>query len=745
MKFLFIVKQKKNVDTFQDVIERLLAGGHAVTLAIQDRSNERDRVLLERFSTSGFEVVGCPDDRGDAWRMSAPLLRAFHDWAQYLREPYRHASKLRQRAAERLTRELGAKQPLDGGSIPLGSTRAAQVHEALRQFEASIPSDPLHTEFIARHRPDVVLVTPGLHFGSAQADFIKSSQALGVPVWMLLFSWDNLSTKGALHVFPDLMFVWNERQRQEAVELHGYPSDRVVVTGAPRFDEFFALRNVLRREEFFAPLDLEAARPTLLYLCSSRFIAEKELSFIRTWLAVLRSSRHEALHDCNVIVRPHPDITLVDDGEPPCEVTWPALPRATGWIQRPFEDSRTIVLRTSYRTQQAFYECLFHSAAAVGLNTSAELEAGIAGRPVLTVDADQEGADGQASTLHFNYLLRDHGGFVVRAANLAVHADQLNEALTRPVDDESIRSFIMQFLRPHGDQSVSALLAERLVTSGAPIVSPRHASTVRLAPADEGTPTKTLPLGAPGAAAKVFATPETKRSRTHGVFDLDPATMEWLENQVRPGDVMYDIGAGVGAYSVVAATQRGAISVAFEPGFATFKRLCENVMLNGCSGGVIPLPVALGDRTGLHELAYAGQAGGDLHAVRQRNWRTRRETIQETYAQPVCVDTLMNVVRRFRLPHPNAIRIAGRGGAAAILAGAGPLLRRSQLTSILVSVAGDDEDHAVTRTLQPYGFLVVSTVHIDDKHRRICLQRTAAPRFSRRGRDLLERLARRTR
>jgi hypothetical protein len=44
---------------------------------------------------------------------------------------------------------------------------------------------------------------------------------------MLLFSWDNLSTKGTLHVAPDLMFVWNERQRREAAELHDYPPERV--------------------------------------------------------------------------------------------------------------------------------------------------------------------------------------------------------------------------------------------------------------------------------------------------------------------------------------------------------------------------------------------------------------------------------------------------------------------------------------------------------------------------------------
>ena len=144
--------------------------------------------------------------------------------------------------------------------------------------------------------PDVVLVTPGLHFGSGQADFVKSAQGLGIPAWMLLFSWDNLSTKGALHVAPDLMFVWNERQRREAVELHDYPPDRVVVVGAPRFDPFFALRSAIARRDFFSPIDLDPAVPTLLYLCSSRFIAEDEPRFIASWLGALRGGRWPAGH-----------------------------------------------------------------------------------------------------------------------------------------------------------------------------------------------------------------------------------------------------------------------------------------------------------------------------------------------------------------------------------------------------------------------------------------------------------------
>ena len=62
---------------------------------------------------------------------------------------------------------------------------------------------------------------------------------LSIPVGFPVFSWDNLSTKGALHVAPDSVFAWNEVQRRELVALHGLDPSCVKITGAPRFGEFF--------------------------------------------------------------------------------------------------------------------------------------------------------------------------------------------------------------------------------------------------------------------------------------------------------------------------------------------------------------------------------------------------------------------------------------------------------------------------------------------------------------------------
>ena len=51
-----------------------------------------------------------------------------------------------------------------------------------------------------------------------------------------------LTNRGLIRVTPDRVLVWNDIQKQETTELHEVPAERVVITGAPRFDEFFAMQ-----------------------------------------------------------------------------------------------------------------------------------------------------------------------------------------------------------------------------------------------------------------------------------------------------------------------------------------------------------------------------------------------------------------------------------------------------------------------------------------------------------------------
>jgi hypothetical protein len=59
--------------------------------------------------------------------------------------------------------------------------------------------------------PDVMLVSPTIWpKDPVEADYLHAGRALGIPTIGYVNSWDNLTSKGTVHVLPDVYIVWNE-------------------------------------------------------------------------------------------------------------------------------------------------------------------------------------------------------------------------------------------------------------------------------------------------------------------------------------------------------------------------------------------------------------------------------------------------------------------------------------------------------------------------------------------------------
>jgi len=463
MRFLFILPLTSHIRHFESVVLALTDAGHEVAIATPGRPN--DWPLPHSFEgRPRISRLVCPYAREDEWKDAASDFRLLVDAGRYLEKPFAHADKLRERAIKTLAltisggdkRHLSVRCPscetkiADGalGSIvpSLGKKGAARLKELARLIEDVIPSDPGREKFLADQRPDVLLVTPLIGLGDDQQhDWVKSARKMGIPVGFPVFSWDNLTTKGLVHVQPDRVFVWNDIQKREAVDYHGIPADRVVVTGAPRFDAFVALKPSQSREAFCGSLGLDPGRPIVTYLCSSEFVARREVDFIPRWLEEIR--REPSVAGCNVVIRPHPRSLH----------QWSDVD-VTAWERVGLQRSRKL------NADQSLYDTLHHSEAVVGLNTSAQIEAGILGKPVLTLLAP--GFErGQQGTLHFRYLLREEGGFVEVANDFDEHRRQLAETVSGRYDTSRIRPFIESFIRPAGwNVPATPLLADALTS-----------------------------------------------------------------------------------------------------------------------------------------------------------------------------------------------------------------------------------------------------------------------------------------
>jgi hypothetical protein len=107
---------------------------------------------------------------------------------------------------------------------------------------------------------------------------------------------------------------------------------------------------------------------------------------------------------------------------------------------------------------------MFHSAAVVGLNTSAMIEAAIVGRTVHTMLVP-EFSSSQLGTLHFDYLLRVAGGLPRVAMGFDEHRRHLVDALHAAPEEGARRAlpFLEQFVRPHGlDRPVTPIVVDEI-------------------------------------------------------------------------------------------------------------------------------------------------------------------------------------------------------------------------------------------------------------------------------------------
>ena len=459
------------VGSLVPALELLDERGHELHLSYEAvksvESNRELEALVERCPRITFGKLPAMGTSG--WVPLASWLRRSIDYLRYLDPCYPEATKLRTRAARKAPAamlHLGRIARLAGPSGAAGLRRGLQLLEG-----CLVP--PHHIErYLADQQPDVLLLGHLLTLGTAHADYLRAAKRLGIRTVFPVRGWDNLTNKGLLRDAPDLLLVWNDLQAREAKELHRILPDRIRLTGAPSCDHWFGWQPSRNREEFCRVVGLRANRPIALYVCSSGFVAKDEVRFVRGWIERLRA-RSGLFAEAGFLVRPHPlnaaQWADADLGGPQVTV-WPRFGEAPH-----DEDSR-----------RNFFDSIYHSAAVVGINTTAQIESAIVGRPVHTLLAE-EFLDTQQGTLHFHYLKADDFGLLYVGRTFEEHAAQLEESLRGREDDGRNERFLRRFVRPLGlDRSATELVVEAVEELAAHRARRRREHlAARLTPLDE--------------------------------------------------------------------------------------------------------------------------------------------------------------------------------------------------------------------------------------------------------------------
>jgi FkbM family methyltransferase len=192
----------------------------------------------------------------------------------------------------------------------------------------------------------------------------------------------------------------------------------------------------------------------------------------------------------------------------------------------------------------------------------------------------------------------------------------------------------------------------------------------------------------------------------------EPETIEWI-NSFGPNEIMWDIGANVGLYSLYAAVARNAQVLAFEPSAMNHFVLCKNIEINGLDQLISPLCLAFSNTVILDHLNMpTTELGGALAGFATTKDYQGNEMIP-VFRQASLGYTIDAFIAEFNPPLPHHLKIDVDGLESAIIKGAGTLLANPKLRTLSIELEDDksEERDFVINRLAEHGLKVRHKKH----------------------------------
>ncbi|MEQ8395101.1 FkbM family methyltransferase [Thalassobaculum sp.] len=204
------------------------------------------------------------------------------------------------------------------------------------------------------------------------------------------------------------------------------------------------------------------------------------------------------------------------------------------------------------------------------------------------------------------------------------------------------------------------------------------------------------------------------------LFLFEPGLWRWMAG-FDADDVLLDIGANVGIYSIAAAGLFGARVAALEPYAPNLQTLRQNVAVNHLDDRITILPIAATDVEQTGRLFHDGGAAGAAAQHFESSNATPETAAAFDTVEGVPVDLLID---RGTIPFPTRIKIDVDGNERAVIEGMTRTLADPRLHSVRLEVHWwDAKGRAVVERVKAFGFRVT----VDDDQKNLLFTRTTAP------------------
>jgi len=166
----------------------------------------------------------------------------------------------------------------------------------------------------------------------------------------------------------------------------------------------------------------------------------------------------------------------------------------------------------------------------------------------------------------------------------------------------------------------------------------------------------------------------------HDYVQREPETAAWSETAT---GVLYDIGANVGGYALIAADSNPDLVVyAFEPAFHNFYALVHNIVKNKFTERIHPMCMAIAEKGGIAEFNYRSLETGSALSAFGEPVDDLDKRFTPALRQPMLAASLDELVFDLGLPQPDFIKLDVDSIEIPILLGSPRVLARAK--SVLV-------------------------------------------------------------
>lgn len=214
------------------------------------------------------------------------------------------------------------------------------------------------------------------------------------------------------------------------------------------------------------------------------------------------------------------------------------------------------------------------------------------------------------------------------------------------------------------------------------------------------------PARTPDGSIIEFFSPGYKPAfRGISLFTKQTEISPWIESFVS-GDVFWDVGANVGAYSLYAATRPGVTVLSFEPEASNYYVLARNIAKNNLWDKITAYPFAIAEKTAFSVLSsFHGAIGGSKHAFGDTadSWEEDDAVVMRQGMVAFSIDEL---VEQYGFAKPNHLKVDVDGIEEMILQGAENTLKDPALKTIHIEVQKykPEAESKIYSLLQSAGF-----------------------------------------